>query len=210
MTKMISEITITTIQEPLWWTLIKDLSNYLYLPLLHRQCYLARYLMMKEVRICYLITLHIYSENVLFDILLFHQIIVGERIRQLSASLPNNNSGRPQHPLFHHGACQWPGCESHFSDMVAFLKHVGTEHVLDDKSTAQARVQMQIVAQLEHSLQKVYTIWCHTIWVDLRMLEFYIWGVKLTFILNNIPNLIGAWTVTSNDGSPPHDQRCCQ
>ena len=35
------------------------------------------------------------------------------------------------------------------------LKHVGTEHVLDDKSTAQARVQMQIVAQLEHSLQKV-------------------------------------------------------
>ena len=173
MTKMISEITITTIQEPLWWTLIKDLSNYLYLPLLHRQCYLARYLMMKEVRICYLITLHIFwcSENVLFDILLFHQIIVGERIRQLSASLPNNNGGRPQHPLFHHGACQWPGCESHFSDMVAFLKHVGTEHVLDDKSTAQARVQMQIVAQLEHSLQKVYTIWCHTIWVDLRIIS---------------------------------------
>ena len=182
MTKMISEITITTIQEPLWWTLIKDLSNYLYLPLLHRQCYLARYLMMKEVRICYHLT-HIFkckicSENILFDILLFHQIIVGERIRQLSASLPNNNGGRPQHPLFHHGACQWPGCESHFSDMVAFLKHVGTEHVLDDKSTAQARVQMQIVAQLEHSLQKVYTIWCHTNWID------YIWGVKLTFILN--------------------------
>ena len=79
----------------------------------------------------------------------------GERIRQLSSSIPNTNSGRPQHPLFHHGACQWPGCEAHFSDMVAFLKHVGTEHVLDDKSTAQARVQMQIVAQLEHSLQKV-------------------------------------------------------
>ena len=70
--------------------------------------------------------------------------------------MPNNNgSGRPHHPLFHHGACQWPGCEAHFSDVVAFLKHVGTEHVLDDKSTAQARVQMQIVAQLEHSLQKV-------------------------------------------------------
>ena len=114
--------------------------------------------MMNEVRICYLITLHIFSNNLLFDILLIHQIIAGERIRQLSASLPNNNGGRPQHPLFHHGACQWPGCESHFSDMVAFLKHVGTEHVLDDKSTAQARVQMQIVAQLEHSLQKVYTI----------------------------------------------------
>ena len=174
MTKMISEITITTIQEPLWWTLIKDLSNYLYLPLLHRQCYLARYLMMKEVRICQFIILHIFltaKYNILFGNLYFHQIIVGERIRQLSASLPNNNGGRPQHPLFHHGACQWPGCESHFSDMVAFLKHVGTEHVLDDKSTAQARVQMQIVAQLEHSLQKVYTIWCHAIWVDLRIIS---------------------------------------
>jgi hypothetical protein len=29
------------------------------------------------------------------------------------------------------------------------------EHVLDDKSTAQARVQMQIVSQLELQLQKV-------------------------------------------------------
>ena len=46
------------------------------------------------------------------------------------------------------------GCEAHFNEMVGFLKHVGSEHVLDDKSTAQARVQMQIVAQLEHSLQK--------------------------------------------------------
>ena len=80
---------------------------------------------------------------------------IGDRARQLSASISNNTSGRPHHPLFHHGACQWPGCEAHFSDVVSFLKHVGTEHVLDDKSTAQARVQMQIVAQLEHSLQKV-------------------------------------------------------
>ena len=30
-----------------------------------------------------------------------------------------------------------------------------SEHVLDDKSTAQARVQMQIVSQLELQLQKV-------------------------------------------------------
>ena len=44
-----------------------------------------------------------------------------------------------QHPLFQHGVCQWPGCDSNFNDLVSFLKHVGHEHVLDDKSTAQAR-----------------------------------------------------------------------
>ena len=66
------------------------------------------------------------------------------------------NPGSPhhQHPLFQHGVCQWPGCDSNFTDLVSFLKHVGHEHVLDDKTTAQARVQMQIVAQLEHSLSK--------------------------------------------------------
>ena len=35
---------------------------------------------------------------------------------------------------------------------------MGSEHVLDDKSTAQARVQMQIVSQLELQLQKVGTL----------------------------------------------------
>ena len=44
-----------------------------------------------------------------------------------------------QHPLFQHGVCQWPGCDSNFSDLVSFLKHVAQEHILDDKSTAQAR-----------------------------------------------------------------------
>lgn len=40
-------------------------------------------------------------------------------------------------------------------DSGEFQKHLGSEHVLDDKSTAQARVQMQIVSQLELQLQKV-------------------------------------------------------
>ena len=60
--------------------------------------------------------------------------------------LGNDNQDAPattspvhQHPLFQHGVCQWPGCDSNFTDLVAFLKHVGQEHVLDDKSTAQAR-----------------------------------------------------------------------
>lgn len=59
-----------------------------------------------------------------------------------------------KHPLYSHGVCKWTGCETHCDDVTAFLKHIGSEHVLDDKSTAQARVQMQIVSQLELQLQK--------------------------------------------------------
>jgi forkhead box protein P len=33
-------------------------------------------------------------------------------------------------------------------------RHLNTEHVLDDRSTAQARVQMQVVDQLERQLKK--------------------------------------------------------
>ena len=33
-------------------------------------------------------------------------------------------------------------------------RHLNTEHTLDDRSTAQARVQMQVVSQLEIQLQK--------------------------------------------------------
>ena len=50
--------------------------------------------------------------------------------------------------------CKWTGCEAHCADIGQFLKHVTTAHVLDDKSTAQTRVQMQIVSQLELQLEK--------------------------------------------------------
>ncbi|KAJ8683891.1 hypothetical protein QAD02_019683 [Eretmocerus hayati] len=59
-----------------------------------------------------------------------------------------------QHPLYGHGVCKWPGCETVCDDYQAFLKHLNTEHTLDDRSTAQARVQMQVVSQLEIQLQK--------------------------------------------------------
>lgn len=67
------------------------------------------------------------------------------------------------------GVCKWTGCDARCDDMTEFTKHltgqgtpntpeltpVSAEHILDDKSTAQARVQMQIVSQLELQLQKV-------------------------------------------------------
>ncbi|XP_010873763.2 forkhead box protein P1-B isoform X2 [Esox lucius] len=58
------------------------------------------------------------------------------------------------HPLYGHGMCKWPGCEAVFGDFQAFLKHLNSEHILDDKSTAQCRVQMQVVQQLELQLKK--------------------------------------------------------
>ena len=52
------------------------------------------------------------------------------------------------------GHCKWTGCEASCPDLATFLKHVSAEHILDEKSAAQARVQMQIVSQLEHQLQR--------------------------------------------------------
>ncbi|KAK6620383.1 hypothetical protein RUM44_006784 [Polyplax serrata] len=57
-------------------------------------------------------------------------------------------------PLYGHGVCKWPGCESDFDDFQAFNKHLNSDHNLDDRATAQARVQMQVVSQLEIQLQK--------------------------------------------------------
>ncbi|XP_023604102.1 forkhead box protein P4 isoform X3 [Myotis lucifugus] len=53
------------------------------------------------------------------------------------------------HPLYGHGECKWPGCETLCEDLGQFIKHLNTEHALDDRSTAQCRVQMQVVQQLE-------------------------------------------------------------
>lgn len=38
--------------------------------------------------------------------------------------------------------------------MSSFFRHLSSQHILDDKSTAQTRVQMQIVGQLELQLLK--------------------------------------------------------
>ncbi|XP_028968134.1 forkhead box protein P2-like [Galendromus occidentalis] len=70
----------------------------------------------------------------------------------------NSRSGTPavlsHHSLYGHGVCKWPGCEAECADLGAFSKHLNLEHQLDDRSTAQARVQMQVVSQLELQLEK--------------------------------------------------------
>uniref|UniRef100_A0A674PJS5 Forkhead box P4 n=1 Tax=Takifugu rubripes TaxID=31033 RepID=A0A674PJS5_TAKRU len=79
-------------------------------------------------------------------------------------SLANGQSHTPKrdsheehassHPLYGHGECKWPGCEALCEDMGQFIKHLNNEHALDDRSTAQCRVQMQVVQQLEIQLAK--------------------------------------------------------
>ena len=58
--------------------------------------------------------------------------------------------------LYSRGSCQWPGCEFVTSDgdFNLFLKHLNIEHGLDDRTTAQTRVQMQVVEQLQIQLNK--------------------------------------------------------
>ncbi|XP_041652446.1 forkhead box protein P2-like [Cheilinus undulatus] len=58
------------------------------------------------------------------------------------------------HALYSHGVCNWPGCEWVCENISQFMKHLGSEHALDDRSTAQCRVQMQVVQQLELQLCK--------------------------------------------------------
>ncbi|XP_059518960.1 forkhead box protein P1 isoform X16 [Myotis daubentonii] len=68
-------------------------------------------------------------------------------------SLPHEEHPH-SHPLYGHGVCKWPGCEAVCEDFPSFLKHLNSEHALDDRSTAQCRVQMQVVQQLELQLAK--------------------------------------------------------
>ncbi|XP_054631832.1 forkhead box protein P2-like [Dunckerocampus dactyliophorus] len=56
--------------------------------------------------------------------------------------------------LYGHGVCNWPGCDSVCDNVRQFEKHMSCEHTLDDRSTAQCRVQMQVVHQLEIQLHK--------------------------------------------------------
>uniref|UniRef100_A0A7N6BSY8 Fork-head domain-containing protein n=1 Tax=Anabas testudineus TaxID=64144 RepID=A0A7N6BSY8_ANATE len=92
-----------------------------------------------------------YSYNCLTDMLTLRSLIVDCCIC-CSGSVDENTQN--SHPLYGNGMCKWPGCETVFGDFQAFLKHLNSEHTLDDKSTAQCRVQMQVVQQLELQLKK--------------------------------------------------------
>lgn len=70
------------------------------------------------------------------------------------AFINETQTASPHHPLFHHGICQWPGCEAFCENFQQFMHHLNTDHALDERSTAQARVQMQVVMHLELQMNK--------------------------------------------------------
>ena len=76
------------------------------------------------------------------------------RVENVKGSSSGGSDLDYQRALYGHGVCKWPGCEAIADDYQTFLKHLNHEHGLDDRSTAQIRVQMQVVQQLELQLQK--------------------------------------------------------
>ena len=56
--------------------------------------------------------------------------------------------------LFSNGSCKWPLCDQSMPDYRSFLHHLTNDHQLDDRSTAQAKIQMEMVLQLESNLLK--------------------------------------------------------
>ena len=56
--------------------------------------------------------------------------------------------------LFINCSCKWPSCDQQIADYSSFLQHLANEHQLDDRSTAQAKIQLELVQHLETNLTK--------------------------------------------------------
>ncbi|KHJ45299.1 fork head domain protein, partial [Trichuris suis] len=73
-------------------------------------------------------------------------------------TVPSSGSGQDSpsasHPLYQHGICTWPSCDKQCSTYLAFVQHLNSSHLLDDRTAAQCRVQMQVVDQLDSQLNK--------------------------------------------------------
>ena len=81
-----------------------------------------------------------------------------EAIQDFPSSKSNNNrpiQPSPQkHPLYTRGVCSWAGCETSCETHATFISHLNREHVLNERSTAQTRVQAEIVSSLQQQLKR--------------------------------------------------------
>ena len=60
--------------------------------------------------------------------------------------------GFSTHPLFSHGMCRWTGCEiGGFKTLDSFREHLTKDHILDERSTAQTRVQVRMIQMTSFS-----------------------------------------------------------
>ncbi|XP_073456833.1 forkhead box protein P3 isoform X1 [Aquarana catesbeiana] len=56
------------------------------------------------------------------------------------------------HPVQYGSGCKFPHCEKTFADHRHFLRHLYSDHHLDDKSTVQCLLQREVVLSLEEQL----------------------------------------------------------
>ena len=62
------------------------------------------------------------------------------------------------HPLFIHGMCRWTSCElGGFKTIESFREHLSRDHILDERSTAQTRVQVCLLKiNLRHTFNNFF------------------------------------------------------
>ncbi|XP_041427798.1 forkhead box P3 L homeolog isoform X1 [Xenopus laevis] len=71
---------------------------------------------------------------------------------QKKLGVQNKESPEPICPVYYRGACTFPGCGKAFEDHRHFLRHLHSDHHLDDKSTVQCLIQTEVVHKLEEQL----------------------------------------------------------
>lgn len=86
---------------------------------------------------------------------LLNSIVMGRRDDLSNPSAMDDDKLIGHHSLYGNGGvCSWPGCEKFFDDIQIFTKHLNSIHRVNDKSTADVRVQKNVVSQLEVQLRK--------------------------------------------------------
>ncbi|KAH9496367.1 Forkhead box protein P1 [Bulinus truncatus] len=129
----------------------------------------------------------------------------------------SNHHHHPTHPLYVNKCCKWPNCEAQLEDYSSFIKHLNTEHQLDDRSTAQSRVQMEVVSSLESQLAfqkkvlKAMTDHLHhqTIAPQAQMPQPPITSLSTPFSSSMSPFSTSSMSIASNPLSPksPHEMK---
>ena len=83
---------------------------------------------------------------------------ISDPIQDFPSAGSNRNPQHPQtqknHPLYTRGVCSWAGCETSCDTYAAFISHLNREHILNERSTAQTRVQAEIVSNLQNQLKR--------------------------------------------------------
>ena len=79
---------------------------------------------------------------------------ISEAVQDFPSTNRNPLPNTQKHPLYTRGVCSWAGCETSCETYTQFISHLNREHVLNERSTAQTRVQAEIVSSLQQQLKR--------------------------------------------------------